>query len=361
MFRTFTGRAAVLAVATVLLISACSDDATELEGTVVKDGLGCSVLEVDRQTTAPEVAATDPVEELVKKDLKVAGKAACKTEAQPFLTLDMVGAKASDGSVFVNTFGADRPVTAQLGQGQLIAGLEVGLAEMGVGGRRRITVPAAEAYGAAGDAALGIGPDETLVFVVDLVAVSETAKFCNANTAIPPAPEGVAGGETKPTEPIEMPITPPTELKISTVRAAPEGAEVADGDKVKMHYLGIGCGTGAQFDTSWDSGEPFEATAGGTDTIDGFSKGLIGARVGELRRLDIPSEQAYGDDALVFLIEVVEILPAEETTTTAAAGDATTTTTATASTADATTTTTTAAGDASSTTAGDATTTTTEG
>ena len=72
--------------------SACSDDASDpLEGTVVEDGLGCSVLEVDRQTTAPEVAATDPVEELVKKDLKAAGEKACKAESQPYLTLDMVG------------------------------------------------------------------------------------------------------------------------------------------------------------------------------------------------------------------------------------------------------------------------------
>ncbi len=127
MFRTSMGRAAALAVATALLFSACSDDASDpLEGTVVEDGLGCSVLEVDRQTTAPEVAATDPVEELVKKDLKAAGEKACKAESQPYLTLDMVGAKASDGTVFVDTFGKDRPVTAQLGQGQLIAGLETG-------------------------------------------------------------------------------------------------------------------------------------------------------------------------------------------------------------------------------------------
>ena len=317
MFRTSMGRAVALAVATALLFSACSDDASDtLEGTVVEDGLGCSVLEVDRQTTAPEVAATDPVEELVKKDLKAAGEKACKAESQPYLTLDMVGAKASDGTVFVDTFDKDRPVTAQLGQGQLIAGLETGLAELGVGGRRQLTIPAAEAYGVDGNVAQGIGPDETLVFVVDLVAVSETPKYCNANTVIPPAPEGTPGGETKPTDPIELPITPPTELKIATVRPS-EGAEVADGDKVKMHYLGISCGTGTQFDTSWDKGEPFEATAGGSDTIAGFAEGLIGARVGELRRIDIPAEQAYGDDALIFLIEVVEILPAETTTTAA--------------------------------------------
>ena len=96
-----------------------------------------------------------------------------------------------------------------------------------------VTTPAAEAYGVDGNVAQGIGPDETLVFVVDLVAVSETPKYCNANTVIPPAPEGTPGGETKPTDPIELPITPPTELKIATVRPS-EGAEVADGDKVKV-------------------------------------------------------------------------------------------------------------------------------
>ena len=55
-----------------------------------------------------------------------------------------------------------------LGQGQVIAGWDQGVAGMKVGGRRRITIPPHLAYGKSG-AGCAIGPDETLVFVVDLV------------------------------------------------------------------------------------------------------------------------------------------------------------------------------------------------
>jgi peptidylprolyl isomerase len=57
-----------------------------------------------------------------------------------------------------------------LGKGQVISGWDQGVSGMKVGGRRRITIPPMLAYGKRG-AGNVIGPDETLVFVVDLVAV----------------------------------------------------------------------------------------------------------------------------------------------------------------------------------------------
>src|SRR5690242_162688 len=57
-----------------------------------------------------------------------------------------------------------------LGKGQVIAGWDQGVAGMRVGGRRRITIPPQLAYGKRG-AGRAIGPDETLVFVVDLISV----------------------------------------------------------------------------------------------------------------------------------------------------------------------------------------------
>jgi len=57
-----------------------------------------------------------------------------------------------------------------LGKGQVIRGWDQGVAGMRVGGRRRITIPPDLAYGKRGAGGV-IGPDETLVFVVDLVGV----------------------------------------------------------------------------------------------------------------------------------------------------------------------------------------------
>jgi peptidylprolyl isomerase len=57
-----------------------------------------------------------------------------------------------------------------LGKGQVIAGWDQGVTGMRVGGQRRITIPPLLAYGKRGAGGV-IGPDETLVFVVDLIAV----------------------------------------------------------------------------------------------------------------------------------------------------------------------------------------------
>jgi peptidylprolyl isomerase len=57
-----------------------------------------------------------------------------------------------------------------LGKGQVIPGWDQGVAGMKVGGRRRITIPPNLAYGKRGAGGV-IGPDETLVFVVDLIGV----------------------------------------------------------------------------------------------------------------------------------------------------------------------------------------------
>jgi peptidylprolyl isomerase len=57
-----------------------------------------------------------------------------------------------------------------LGKGQVIKGWDDGVTGMRVGGRRRITIPPMLAYGKRGVPG-AIDPDETLVFVVDLISV----------------------------------------------------------------------------------------------------------------------------------------------------------------------------------------------
>ena len=81
-----------------------------------------------------------------------------------------VGVSWSSGKQFDASWDRGDTFKFGLGKGQVIAGWDQGVEGMKVGGRRRITIPPMLAYGKRGAGGV-IGPDETLVFVVDLVAV----------------------------------------------------------------------------------------------------------------------------------------------------------------------------------------------
>jgi peptidylprolyl isomerase len=81
-----------------------------------------------------------------------------------------VGVSWSTGKQFDASWDRGSTFKFGLGKGQVIAGWDQGVAGMKVGGRRRITIPPALGYGKRGAGGV-IGPDETLVFVVDLIGV----------------------------------------------------------------------------------------------------------------------------------------------------------------------------------------------
>jgi len=81
-----------------------------------------------------------------------------------------VGVSFSTGEEFDASWNRGEPLDFRLGAGQVIAGWDQGIAGMKVGGRRRLVIPPHLAYGTRGAGGV-IGPDETLIFVVDLVGV----------------------------------------------------------------------------------------------------------------------------------------------------------------------------------------------
>ncbi len=81
-----------------------------------------------------------------------------------------VGHAWSSGEQFDASWDRGDTFKFGLGGGQVIEGWDQGVAGMKVGGRRRITIPPMLGYGKRGAGGV-IGPDETLVFVVDLISV----------------------------------------------------------------------------------------------------------------------------------------------------------------------------------------------
>ncbi|HRA76011.1 MAG TPA: FKBP-type peptidyl-prolyl cis-trans isomerase [Propionicimonas sp.] len=81
-----------------------------------------------------------------------------------------VGVAFSSGEEFDASYGRGAPLVFDLGAGRVITGWDRGLVGMKVGGRRRLEIPPHLAYGERG-AGGAIGPNETLIFVCDLVGV----------------------------------------------------------------------------------------------------------------------------------------------------------------------------------------------
>ncbi len=85
------------------------------------------------------------------------------------VTVQYVLATYSSGKVIQSSW-TSRPFSFQLGAGQVIPGWDKGVVGMKVGGRRELIIPPALGYGAQSPGA-GIAPNDTLVFVIDLLKV----------------------------------------------------------------------------------------------------------------------------------------------------------------------------------------------
>lgn len=91
-------------------------------------------------------------------------------EAGKDVLVHYVGVSFSSGEEFDASWNRGNPLPFRLGAGQVIQGWDRGVQGMKVGGRRQLVIPPHLAYGERG-AGSAIGPNETLIFVCDLVAV----------------------------------------------------------------------------------------------------------------------------------------------------------------------------------------------
>lgn len=110
----------------------------------------------------------EPPADLVITDIAVGDGAEATSGAT--VSVHYVGVAFSTGEEFDASWNRGSPLKFRLGAGQVIAGWDQGVAGMTVGGRRQLTIPPHLAYGDRGAGGV-IRPGETLIFVVDLLAV----------------------------------------------------------------------------------------------------------------------------------------------------------------------------------------------
>ncbi|WP_089772513.1 FKBP-type peptidyl-prolyl cis-trans isomerase [Ruania alba] len=111
---------------------------------------------------------------------------------------------------------------------------------------------------------------------------------------------------------VEIPDTePPTELRIVTLKRG-EGTQVRAEYAVTVRYTAVSWESGEVVDGTWSEGQG-PTTIAFTGLIDGWQDGLVDATVGSQVMLIVPPEQAFGDDTLVYVIDVLAVSPMDGT------------------------------------------------
>ncbi|HEY0390752.1 MAG TPA: FKBP-type peptidyl-prolyl cis-trans isomerase [Solirubrobacterales bacterium] len=102
------------------------------------------------------------------KDIVEGSGAAAKSGDK--VTVQYVGVGFDTEKEFDSSWSRNEPFPFTLGGGEVIKGWDQGVEGMKEGGRRELVIPASLAYGPAGSPPK-IGPNETLIFVIDLLKV----------------------------------------------------------------------------------------------------------------------------------------------------------------------------------------------
>lgn len=164
-----------------------------------------------------KVPVGPPPADLVKTDLKEGTGAEVKPGDA--VKVQYIGVACSTGKQFDSSWDkGGQPVDFTLTEGALIPGWVKGIPGMKVGGQRMLVVPAKDGYGAKGQPP-DILPEETLVFVIDMV---ETGPPPSTTTA-PAATPGAATGQ--PT----TPVTPAAGAPSTTATAQPAASATVAG------------------------------------------------------------------------------------------------------------------------------------
>jgi peptidylprolyl isomerase len=202
--------------------------------------------------------------------------------------------------------------------GQLLPGLDKGITGQKAGGRVMLTIPPSQAFGPQGNQTLGVGPTDTLVFVIDILGAYGKSAAAHG-TAVPlddpKLPKVTDAGAGKPPT-VTIPKTDaPGSLTDKTLIQG-SGPAVKKGQALVAQYQGQIWKTGKVFDSSWTRGTPAAFPIGAGKVIPGWDKALVGKKVGSRVLLVVPPKEGYGKagaagagikgtDTLVFVIDIV--------------------------------------------------------
>lgn len=294
--------AAVLSLST-LGLTACGDDSEGDQGSVEVGGEFGKSFEVDYSGTPLERKKTEV-------DVVVEGDGEELVAGDKVLVSLYVGS-GYDGSAGSDSY-ADDSGYELITVGETLPALDGALEGQTIGSRVAVLAAPKDAWGATGNAALGVGNEDTAVFVLDLVATTDGEPVDVKPSEVPAAVGGAS--------PTGFDFTGATEPTVDLQRAyltKGTGPVVKAGQTVTAEYVGVVWGGKKPFDSSFDAKGPknIEFKIADESGIQGWVQGLEGVPVGSRIELVIPSYLGYGSngrapsikggDTLVFVIDVV--------------------------------------------------------
>jgi peptidylprolyl isomerase len=235
----------------------------------------------------------------------------------------------STGKALGNTYSSDggktpaQPQLVQLGSSSVLSAWNTALTGSKVGSRIEVVAPPSTAFGSTGNQQDGVGPNDVLVFVLDVIA-GYPADVDITGTQPPQTDNSlpsVSGnpGTGNPTVTIPSGVTPPSSL-VADVLIKGSGEAVSSGQTLVMQYTGVDWNTEKNFDSSFTRKQAFSTVIGAGQVIAGWDQGLVGKNVGDRVLLIIPPSLGYGpqggqaqagigaNDTLVFVVDIIDAL-----------------------------------------------------
>jgi peptidylprolyl isomerase len=184
-----------------------------------------------------------------------------------------------------------------------------------VGSRVAVAAPASDAFGEGGNPTLGIGNEDSVVVVVDIVSGVLDGPQGTDKDAPDWTPEIVDKDDVPDSLDFSGTPDPAPRLRIAPLVQG-DGATVEKGQTIVVDYLGQVYKGETPFDSSFSRGAPTSFQIGVGAVVKGWDQALVGRAVGSRVLLSIPPDLGYGEegnkqagikgtDTLYFVVDIL--------------------------------------------------------
>ncbi len=310
----------VLALPAALLIaalslSACGNDSGEKSSSDSGSSAGLSSVKITGdEGKAPEVkfdGKLDPSK--TETEVITEGDGDEIASGDNVLTHVWIGNGFTQKQAFT-TYDAGKPEVLNVSD-DLSPAIKAGLEGQKVGSRVAVIAPPKDAFGEEGRPELGLGNQDSVLFVMDLVDKIATEPQGEEKPVAKWAP-GITEDGAKVTALDFSKATEPGKNLLVTKTIKGDGAVVKKGQTLYVNYFGQTYKSDAAFDESYSTGAPASFPIGVGQVIKGWDDALVGQTVGSRMILAIPPELGYGTegnkdagikgtDTLYFVVDIL--------------------------------------------------------